>query len=78
MGRLSPEEYFTKINENKDNMSVRRESFRKNDKNKDANKDEQTEQYFIFNEKIIEKKYEHLYNITNTFSNFYIDIKKSE
>ena len=79
MERLSPENYISKINENYNENIIRRtSSFRIIDKNKEAEKVEYIEQYFLFNEKTIDKKYEHLYNITNIFSNFYIDIKKND
>ena len=77
--RLSPEEYITKINGiRNENEIVRRESFRRNIRNKEENREDKLEQFFLFNEKTIDKNFEHLFNITNTFSNYYIDIKKSE
>ena len=54
-----------------------RDSMKNNDKNLDK-KVNQVEEYYIYNDKIIEEKCENLFHINNLIANFYIDIKKDE
>ena len=64
------------INENKENQL--KEIIRISEKNKDKEQQPEVEVYYLYNNLEIDKKYENLFLINNTKSNFYIDIKKEE
>ena len=49
-----------------------------NNNTKDKKQQIEFENYYLFNEKEIEKKYQNLFEINNQIANFYIDITKSE
>ena len=55
-----------------------KEDFKKKGKSKDKNHSPEIENYYLYNNQEIEKKYEHLFSINNKIPNFYIDIKKQE
>ena len=72
-------ENFEYINENQENEKTKispRESLKKN-VNIIENKMNK-ENYFIYNELVIEEKYNNLFNINNKIANFYIDLKKQK
>ena len=69
-------EEMRNINENKENQL--KEIIRISEKNKDKEQQPEVEVYYLYNNLEIDKKYENLFLINNTKSNFYIDIKKEE
>ena len=74
LSRLQSEET---MNEIKDVDTKNHEEHQtKIEKNKDNPQKAEKENYYLYNDLIIEKKYEKLFSINNKISNYYIDIKK--
>ena len=73
--KLKPEKYLNDINIEK-KVNERKFSITKNEKLKEENKEKIIENYFLYNDKVIDKKYNHLFELNNIIGNFYIDIHK--
>ena len=60
-------------------MKAHKEGLKNDGKYKDKDKEEiEIENYYLFTEQMIEKKYENLFLIKNKITNFYIDFKKED
>ena len=75
--RLKSEQTMNEIRDiDQKKANINKKFLKENEKYK--NQEIEVENYYLFNDLEIEKKYENLFSINNRIANFYIDIKKLE